>query len=134
MTEDLVLLTLNEKWNCDLPFGWIPISGDRKIPNTEIYQAEHFTDNITNLPTIIKDLYNLTELFEIQEGGSVALKIATDCNFFYDGLEYMYTDKNFKFVIYCSHESSITIGGRELIDRIHEVWPDCINRIWASAF
>ncbi|OAQ43505.1 hypothetical protein A5893_17240 [Pedobacter psychrophilus] len=134
MTKDLVLLNLNEKWNCNLPFGWIPITGEKGIPNTEIYQSNHFTEHITNLPDILKDIYDIIEVFEIQESGNMTFKKATECDFVYDGLEYIYTDKKFQFVIYCSHESSITVGGKELLEKIHEVWPDYVNRIWTFPF
>lgn len=87
MTEDLVILKLNEIWDCDIPFGWIPISGDRPIPDTEVYQQFHFATNISNLADIIADTYNVTDLYEIQEGGTVRLKklmsavlVTTDSN------------------------------------------------------
>ena len=79
-------------------------------------------------------MFDLTKVYEIQEGGNVTLKELIECNFYYDGLEYIYTDEKFRFVIYCSHESSITVGGKELIDRIHEVWPNYINNIWTTPF
>ena len=135
MTEDLVILKLNEIWDCDIPFGWIPIRGDRPIPDTEVYQMEHFMTNISKLQDIITDIYNVTDLYEIVEGGGVSLKNINECFFSYhDGLEYLYTDKDFRFVIYFSHESSVTVGGKDLIKVIHSIWPNYKNHIWTSAF
>jgi hypothetical protein len=131
--EDLVLLNLNEKWKCDLDFGWIPITSDMDIANTEIYKADYFSENITNISELLKNLFEIVQVYEIQEGGNVTLKELVECDFYYDGLEYIYTDEKFRFVIYCSHENSITVGGKELIDRIHEVWPNYIDCIWTDS-
>ena len=134
MTEDLVILKLNEIWECDIPFGWIPITGDKKILNTEIYQSRHFDENILNLAELLKSVYNVTELFEVEEGGRVTLKNSADCYFSYTGLEHLYTDKDFRFVIYFSHESSVTVGGKDLLNFIRNNWPDYKNHIWTSPF
>ncbi|GDX53195.1 hypothetical protein LBMAG27_22420 [Bacteroidota bacterium] len=134
MHEDLLLLTLNEKWKVNIPFGWIPITGDEKIEDTEIYQSYYFGKYITELKEIIQNLFNVSMLYEVVDGGSVERKIIADCEIRYDGLEYLYTDENCRFVIYCSHESSTTIGGKELIDAIHIMWPEYIEHIWTTPF
>ena len=134
MIGETPILKLNEIWDCDIPFGWIPISGDRPVPDTEVYQQFHFDTNISNLADIIADTYNVTDLYEIQEGGKVTLTNISECGFSYDGLEYLYTDKDFRFVLYFSHESSVTVGGKDLINVIHNVWPDYKNHIWTSPF
>jgi hypothetical protein len=132
MNEDLVILSLNEIWGCEIPFGWIPIYGQKDIPDTEIYQADYFEINIPSPENIIADTYNLTEIYEITEGGRVALTNIYDCRFGYDGLEYLYTDKDFRFVLYFSHESSVTVGGKALINTIHNVWHNYKNHIWTN--
>jgi len=128
--KDHVILKLNEIWDCDIPFGWIPISGNRAIPDTEMYQQFHFDAAVSNLSGMIKNIYEVTELYEIQEGGLATLKDARDCGFSYDGLEYMYTDKDFRFVLYFSHECSVTVGGKELIEGIRQAWPDYKQHFW----
>jgi hypothetical protein len=134
MTEDLIILSLNEIWKCDVPFGWVPITGDEKIPDTEIYQSNHFQNNIPDISNLLSEVYQVTEVYEIQEGGIVKLKKTADCVFSYDGLEYIYTDKKFQFVLYYSHESSVTVGGKKLIDAIRYYWPEYKNHIWTSPF
>jgi hypothetical protein len=134
MTEDLIILKLNDLWDCDIPFGWIPITGNRPIPDTEVYQASHFSDNITNPASVIRKVFDVTDLYEIQEGGLVTEKKIGGCGFSYDGLEYLYTDKDFRFVIYFSHENSVTVGGKDLIEEIHSIWPDYEKHIWTTPY
>ena len=45
MSEDLVLLELNARWNCDLPFGWVPITGPAdNSDELEIYDLDAFIE------------------------------------------------------------------------------------------
>lgn len=134
MDEDIVLLKLNEIWKCELPFGWIPITGDAIISDTEIYQSDYFQVYIDVIRELLKAKFKLSEIYEVREGGSISIKNVNDCNFQYDGIEYLYTDFNYQIVIYCSHESSITVGGESLISEIHKLWPEYKNHIWTTAF
>lgn len=133
LTDDIIILKLNELWDCDIPFGWIPISGDRFVKDTEIYQSDYFNGEV-NIRGVMKHVYGISDIIEIQEGGLVLHKKISECNFYYDGLEYIYTDRDFRFVLYFSHESSVTVGGRKILDTIHEIWPDYKKRIWTSPF
>ena len=123
MDKDTAMLTLNEKWNCDLNFGWVPITSDVAIENVEIYDSNYFQYYIEEIKEIIKINFKETQLLEIREDGQFNEVNIDDCDFYYDGLEYIYTDKNFEFVLYFSHENSTTIGGREIISALHKIWP-----------
>ncbi|QNH63489.1 hypothetical protein [Hymenobacter sediminicola] len=68
MDEDLVLLELNARWGCDIPFGWIPMTGDYSIPDTEIYYFETFNNMIGEVSRVINRIYT-DKVFEIVEGG-----------------------------------------------------------------
>jgi hypothetical protein len=132
MSEDLVILELNARWGCDIPFGWIPMTGDYKLPNTEIYYSEFFDDNlIENIKHVIKCLYT-DKLFEILEGGAVSVQYLDNCFFGYNGLEHLHTNDAFDFVLYFSHESTVTVGGRQLLEEIHRLWPEYKNHLWTG--
>jgi hypothetical protein len=128
--EDTVLLKLNEIWGCALPFGWIPITGNKKILNTEIYDSTDFSQYIDVIKGVLTSKFKLLEIFEVIEGGGVSVKKISDCDLFYSGIEYLYTDSEYQFVIYCSHEGSVTIGGSALISEIHKIWGDYKNHLW----
>jgi len=130
MDKDILLLKLNEKWKCDLQFGWIPIASDEIIPNTEIYDSDYFEYYLDQIKEIIKNTLKVGSLFELREDGQFQKLNISECDFEYDGLEYIYTDKNLSFVLYFSHESSVTVGGKELLDYIHNIWPDYKSHFW----
>ena len=50
-----------------------------------------------------------------------------------NGGEGFWTSNGFEWLIYTSHESSITFGGWALLD-LKSIWPDSERRIWNSPF
>ncbi|MCD6052439.1 MAG: hypothetical protein K0Q55_3857, partial [Verrucomicrobia bacterium] len=42
--------------------------------------------------------------------------------------------EQFDWIIYASHESSVTIGGEWLLPAIKSAWPNWQNRIWTTPF
>jgi hypothetical protein len=135
MSEDLVLLELNARWNCDLPFGWVPITGPAaKSDELEIYNLDPFVDWFSlGIKQIIADAFGISFIYKIQEGGAVNYIPLDDCVFGYTGLEHMYTDVSFQFLLYYSHEDSVTAGGRMLLEAIHQKWPDYSRQFWPPA-
>jgi hypothetical protein len=130
MDKDTLLLRLNEKWNCSLPFGWIPITSREPVPNTEIYESDYFHHYAEEIKTIIKNMYKQSTLYEIREDGQFKELTINACDFSYDGLEYIYTDDDLNFVLYFSHENSTTVGGKLLLKEIHRIWPECNHHLW----
>ena len=133
MSEDLVLLELNARWNCDLPFGWVPITGPASNSDElEIYDLgafiEWFDDDA--IRRLLADTFSISAAYEIVEGGAVAFTELEKCVFGYNGLEHMYTDTSFQFLLYFSHEDSVTAGGKRLIETIHRAWPAYKNHFW----
>ena len=130
MDKDSLLVLLNEKWNCNLAFGWIPITSDETIDNTEIYSSTHFKYYINEVKKILTTVFELSRLYEIREDGQFNELKISECDFEYDGQEYIYTDKNVRFVLYFSHENSTTVGGKILLEEIHKIWPDYRLHFW----
>jgi hypothetical protein len=52
---------------------------------------------------------------------------------YYNGAEGFWCNNNFDWVIYASHESSITVGGW-LLAEIKNVWPNWKERVWTTPF
>jgi hypothetical protein len=130
MDKDTLLLRLNEKWSCSLPFGWIPITSDEDIPDVKIFDSNYLGYYTDEVKKIIKNKFKVNNLFEIREDGHFKKLNIDDCDFSYNGLEYIYTDENLGFVLYFSHESSTTIGGKELLEELQAIWPESNNHFW----
>ncbi|MBO2007995.1 hypothetical protein [Hymenobacter negativus] len=136
MSEDLVLLELNARWNCDLPFGWVPIIGPAdNSEELEIYDLEAFLEwfDAETIKLLLADIFDIATAYEIVEGGAVSFVDLGKCVFGYNGLEHMYTDAAFQFLLYFSHEDSVTAGGKELIEAIHRAWPAYKSHFWTPA-
>jgi hypothetical protein len=135
MDEDSILLELNQRWGCDLPFGWVPITNPAKFSEElEVYGAEAFAKQFDGkLPMLLEQTFGVSELYEITEGGTVKIVALADCLFRYSGLEHIYTDQSFRFLLYFSHESSVTAGGKTLVDLIHQIWPESIRYFWPDS-
>jgi hypothetical protein len=71
MDRDTLLLMLNEKWNCTLPFGWIPTTSGEIIPNTEVYDSDYLEYYLEEIKDIIKNVFEVNVLFELREVGSL---------------------------------------------------------------
>ena len=126
MSEDLVLLELNARWNCDLPFGWVPITGPAdNSEELEIYDLNAFLGWFDDdaIRQLLAETFGISAGYEIVEGGAVEFLALDKCVFGYNGLEHMYTDNTFQFLLYFSHEDSEKAGGKRLIEAIHQAWP-----------
>jgi hypothetical protein len=133
MSEDFVLLELNARWNCDLPFGWVPITGPAdNSEELEIYDLAAFIEWFDDdaIKRLLEETFDIASAYEIVEGGAVAVTDLEQCVFGYNGLEHMYTDASFQFLLYFSHEDSVTAGSKRLIEAIHRAWPDYKRHFW----
>jgi len=68
-------------------------------------------------------------MFEIREWGESYLTEAAAHDFDYTGAEGFFTDPDFRWIVYCSHESTITLGGE-----IAAVAPPDFERIVDTPF
>ena len=133
MSADLVLLELNARWNCDLPFCWVPITGPAdNSKELEIYDLDAFIEWFDDdaISRLLSEIFSISAVYEITEGGAVALTELENCVFGYDGLEHMYTDTSFQFLLYFSHDDSVTAGSKRLVEAIHRAWPAYKNHFW----
>ena len=132
MDGDTLLLNLNERWKCSLEFGWIPITTNEAVPDTETYESDYLSHYIEEVKSIIQNKYRVNQLFELREDGQLKELNIDECDFCYDGLEYIYTEKELRFVLYFSHENSTTIGGQLLLEELHKIWPEHRQHLWKS--
>ncbi len=111
MDYKVILLELQKKWNVQKDGTWIPICWEMSIPWVQIYD----TWTIENqLKSILKDILNIDCVIEINENREVKEIKIDKINFQYDWIEHFYTDYNYNFLIYVSHEDTITIGSDKI--------------------
>jgi len=52
---------------------------------------------------------------------------------YYNGAEGYWSSDGLDWIIYASHESSVTVGGW-LLEEVKQAWSDWNSRIWTSPF
>ncbi|MHA6484111.1 hypothetical protein ACX1C1_19640 [Paenibacillus sp. strain BS8-2] len=108
---------------------WYPL---RPINRTDVisFNAEEFERKFGF--NTLREVINEMEIFEIKEWRDLGKQINMD--FFktqYDGEgEGYWFPKDLKWIIYCSHENSISIGGEEIVKSIKSKWKEWEDYIW----
>lgn len=123
---------LRDRWR--IPKGyWFPLSED-KPPGVEAFQDTYFETEVSHerLRKLLSSR-NIDRVFELQEWDTEYELELSELEPFYSGSEGYWCDQTFDWIIYASHESSITIGGW-LLDDVKAVWPNWRDRIWTSPF
>ena len=110
---------------------WYPLTG-KKPPNVEAFQDEYFERNISN--DILIKFFNdrgVMRFWELREHGAeyeMAIEIFEP---YYNSAEGFWTSSSLDWIVYCSHERSVSVGGW-LLDEVKQSWPDWEKYLWTS--
>ncbi|UKS28419.1 hypothetical protein LOZ80_05645 [Paenibacillus sp. HWE-109] len=122
---------LKNNWGID--DYWYPLS-DSKPADVEAFMEDYFESEVGYpvLREILKK-HNIEKVFELREFSS-SPEYEIDVNNFrptynINGEGY-WCSKEMDWVVYASHENSITIGGDWLIKEIRKVWLNWEERCW----
>ncbi len=112
---------------------WYPLA-EKSHENIEAYQDRHFQQNIRteDLRQMLRSR-GIGRVFEVREYGP---SYELDVELFepeYNGAEGYWVSDNLGWVMYASHESSITVGGW-LLDEVKVAWPNHTQHIWQTPF
>jgi hypothetical protein len=113
---------------------WWPLAGLRP-DHAEAFQTEYFEKEL-GYPALRKILAarGVRGISELIEGGSGRKISIEEFEPYYSGLESFWTSEQFDWVIYASHESSITVAGQWLLPAIQAVWTNWRARVWTTPF
>ncbi len=124
---------LGKNWKHIREGYWYPLT-IWKEDGIEAFQDSYFEKEFgyEKLRTILSEL-GVTRLWELREGNinyEIELSILEP---YYSGEEGYWCDESFEWVIYASHESSITFAG-SILPKIKDNWENWEKRIWDSPF
>ena len=107
---------------------------ERERDDLEAFQSEWFAREV-DLEELRKRfvLHGIKHIIELKEYGP---EYETDISLWephYDGAEGFWTSQEFEWLVYASHESSVTFGGWALSE-LKSIWPAWEKRIWNSPF
>jgi hypothetical protein len=123
---------LKKAWDIQDSY-WYPLS-ESSPDNVVAFQDKYLLEEVgaVTLRTLFMK-HGITRVWELREYGPEYEMELTDFSPYYNGAEGYWCSQNMDWIIYASHESSITIGGW-LLDEVKRVWPNWKERIWTTPF
>lgn len=123
--------SIERAWGLRRRQYWYPLT---KTMNAEVaaFQALHFLRAVT--PKCLADLLaerGITHVWELREYGPEYELDASAVKIHYNGAERFWTSPALDWIIYASHESSITVGGW-MLAQVKRGWPEWGRHIWRT--
>jgi len=112
---------------------WYPLA-ETSVEGIEAFQAPSFYAFYSSgeLNKLLASR-GVGRLWELREHGPEYEEELSVFDPFYNGAEGYWSSGDLDWIIYASHESSITIGGW-LLEDVKSAWPSWERRIWTSQF
>lgn len=130
--SDALWSRLRARWQITNGY-WFPLV-ECSLPDIAAFQDRYFNElsSSFNLVDLLTSR-GISRIWELREYGP---EFERDVSLFdphYNGAEGYWSSPDLDWIVYASHESSITIGGW-LLTEIEELWPEWKQRIWDSPF
>jgi hypothetical protein len=122
---------LKQRWGADGGY-YYPLA-DRKEPSLLAFSTESFDKRFSpvELRQILRSL-GVSRVYELREHGDENYLLDVDAwEPFYNGAEGFWFSEELEWILYCSHESSTTVGGT-LTDAILGAWEYARDHEWTS--
>jgi hypothetical protein len=123
---------VRDRWQITAGY-WFPLA-ECSLPDVAAFQDRFFYEACSSFSLV--DLLasrGVSRVWELREYGP---EYEQDVSLFdphYDGAEGFWSSGDLDWIVYASHESSITVGGW-LLAEIKNRWPEWKQRIWDSPF
>src|SRR5688572_18208473 len=123
---------LSSRWGIEDNY-WYPLTGIEPDA-VEAFQDVHFDKQIgTKKLRSILASRKVGIVWEIREDDNNYEPELSVFDPYYNGAEGYWCDSTFEWIIYASHESSITIGGW-LLPEVQKAWPNWKDHVWTTPF
>jgi hypothetical protein len=130
-----ILGRLRNEWGVGRWY-WYPLA-DSKRGDVLAVQDKYFYEElgVERLRSILAacGLTKVWELREVESEPEYEMELSA-FEPYYSGAEGYWCYERMDWVIYASHESSVTLGGAWLIEEVKKVWKNWPERVWTSPF
>lgn len=114
---------------------WHPLAG---VPRRDVlaFQATYFEQDVVaggRLHAILA-ARGIERVLELREGGSAYEILRSDLYPVYTGDEGYWCSDAMDWLLYASHENSLTVGGKWLISAVKAAWPEWERHVWTTPF
>ena len=123
--------SVERAWRLTRREPWYPLAGPGR-PDIEAFQAPHLLRILTpeRLAAFLEER-GIARVWELREFGPEYELDASAVEPQYNGAEGFWTSATLDWIIYASHESSITVGGW-LLEELKRAWPESERHIWTT--
>lgn len=131
--SEKVWASVAQTWGLDAGRYWYPLA-ETDLDGVEAFQDSHFLKAIPPewFGTVLSGR-GINRVWELREYGPEYELDASALEPHYNGAEGFWTSADLDWLIYASHESSITVGGW-MLDEVKEAWPEWERYIWTTPF
>jgi hypothetical protein len=123
---------LHERWGASEGQHWHPLLSDDLPPHVLAFEQAGFARAITtvSLQGILRQ-HGVEHIWELREFGPEYELDLKSLKPTYTGGEGYWTSGDMTWLMYASHESSITVAGEWLITAVKEAWPNWELHLYA---
>lgn len=130
---DSLFLRIASRWGVNGGYWW-PLGGSRP-PHAEGFQDYFFEQEFGYMAfRRILSEHGVKCVFEFREDGEAYVVSVAKIEPCYTGLEGFWSSDRFDWILYASHEGSVTVGGEWLLPAVQAGWPSWERRVWNSPF
>jgi hypothetical protein len=120
---------VKQRWGATAGSYWYPLSS-RTSNDIEAFDAEAFHEVLA--PSIMRETLKargIARIWNLTEYGPEYEYDLEWLSAFYNGDEQFFVSKSMDWIVYASHENSITIGGF-MLDEVKQYWKDWEQHLW----
>jgi len=125
---------LQVKWGADGEY-WHPLKSVELPPGMLAFHTDYFDGAKERLLREFLMRRGITRMWELREGGDLEYEL--ELALFeprYNGAEGYWIAGGLDWLVYASHESSVTLAGEWLVAGFKEVTPDCEQYLYSGPF
>ncbi len=125
--------SVEQAWGLKRRRYWYPLD-DTERADVEAFQEIHFLNALTSgwFESVLAER-GVDRVWELRESGPEYEQDVSAFEPQYDGAEGVWTSPAFDWIVYASHEGSITVGGW-MLDEVKQAWPEWARHTWTSPF
>jgi len=121
------------EWDIEPRRYWYPLRETSRA-DVQAFQAPYFRRDVRaeRLSTILVER-GIDRLWELREYGPEYELEPAALDAYYNGAEGTWSSSACDWLLYASHESSISVGGW-LLDEVKRIWPEWERYVWTTPF